>query len=111
MVKAYGSERFESDRVREGSEQRLAGGVAVVRLQARFDGLVGPVRALSTANVLVVGALQVANGAISPGEPPVFASYTRKAHGPMRSFAREATKVAAAMARGERDRRPWPPTT
>ena len=102
VVKAYGSERFESDRVRERSAQRMVAGVAVVRLQARFDGLVGSVRAVGTAAVLVAGVLQVANGAISPGELLVFVSYTRKAHGPMRSFAREATKLAAAMARAER---------
>ena len=80
----------------------MVAGVAVARLQARFDGLVGSVRAVGTAAVLVAGVLRVANGAISPGELLVFVSYTRKAHGPMRSFAREATKVAAAMARAER---------
>ena len=47
-------------------------------------------------------SLRVAAGAIGPGELIVFASYTRKAHSPMRSIAREATKIAAAMARAER---------
>ena len=82
-----------------GSERRLAAGVEVARLQARFDGLVGSVRAISTALVLVIGALRVSHGAISPGELLVFASYTRKAQSPMRSFARELTKVSATMAR------------
>jgi ATP-binding cassette, subfamily B, bacterial len=102
VVKAFGSERFEADRVRSRSEERMAAGVNVARLQARFDGLVGAVRAVGTALVIVVGALRVASGAIGPGELIVFVSYTRKAHGPMRSIAREATKVAAAMARAER---------
>ena len=102
VVKAYGSEGFESDRVRARSEERMAAGVEVARLQARFDGLVGAVRAASTALVLVAGALRVAAGAIGPGELIVFVSYTRKAHNPMRSIAREATKIAAAMARAER---------
>ena len=102
VVKAFGSEGYESERVREGSERRLASGVEVARLQARFDGLVGSVRAISTALVLVVGAIRVSHGAISPGELLVFASYTRKAQSPMRSFAREMTKVAATMAKGDR---------
>ena len=102
VVKAFGSEGYESRRVREGSEKRLASGVEVARLQARFDGLVGSVRALSTAAVLVVGALRVSHGAISPGELLVFASYTRKAQSPMRDFAKQMTKVAAAMAKGDR---------
>ena len=74
----------------------------MARLQARFDGLVGSVRAIGTALVLVVGAVRVSHGAISPGELLVFASYTRKAQSPMRSFARELTKVAAAMAKADR---------
>ena len=102
VVKAFGSEGYESERVREGSARRLASGVEVARLQARFDGLVGSVRAISTALVLVVGAIRVSHGAISPGELLVFASYTRKAQSPMRDFAREMTKVAAAMAKGDR---------
>ncbi len=102
VVKAFGSERFEADRVRSRSEDRMAAGMEVARLQARFDGLVGTVRAVGTALVIVAGALRVAAGAIGPGELIVFVSYTRKAHGPMRSIAREATKVAAAMARAER---------
>jgi ATP-binding cassette, subfamily B, bacterial len=102
VVKAFGSEGYESARVREGSERRLASGVAVARLQARFDGLVGSVKAISTAAVLVVGAIRVSHGAITPGELLVFASYTRKAQSPMRSFANELTKIAATMAKADR---------
>ena len=102
VIKAFGSEGYESRRVREGSERRLASGVAVARLQARFDGLVGSVKAISTAAVLVIGAIRVSHGAISPGELLVFASYTRKAQSPMRSFARELTKVSATMAKADR---------
>ena len=102
VVKAFGSEGFETDRVRTRSEDRMRAGVEVARLQARFDGLVGATRALGTALVLVVGVQRVAAGAIGPGELIVIVSYTRRAQGPMRSLAREATKIAAAMARAER---------
>ena len=102
VVKAFGSGGYESRRVREGSERRLAAGVEVARLQARFDGLVGTVRAVSTAIVLVAGTVRVSHGAINAGELLVFAGYTRKAQSPMRSFARELTKVAAAMAKADR---------
>ena len=102
VVKAFGSERLEADRVRAGSEQRMAVGVEVARLQARFDGLVGAVRAVGTAIVLVLGVLRVAAGALSPGELLVFVSYTRKAYTPLKSLARESTKVAATMAKADR---------
>ena len=105
VVKAYGSERLEAERVRAGSEQRMAVGVDIARLQAGFDGLVGAVRAFGTAAVLVVGVMRVAAGALSPGELLVFVSYTRKAYNPLKSLARETTKVAATMAQGGPGRR------
>ena len=80
----------------------MAAGVEVARLQARFDGLVGAVRAIGDRAVLVVGVLRVSHGALSPGELIVFVSYTRKAHNPLRRLAREMTKASAAMARMER---------
>jgi ATP-binding cassette, subfamily B, bacterial len=102
VVKAFGGERLESDRVRAGSEQRMAVGVDIARLQAGFDGLVGAVRAVGTALVIVVGVMRVAAGALSPGELLVFVSYTRKAYNPLKSLARESTKVAATMAKADR---------
>jgi ABC-type transport system involved in cytochrome bd biosynthesis fused ATPase/permease subunit len=102
VVKAFGSERLEADRVRAGSEQRMAVGVDIARLQAGFDGIVGSVRAIGTALVIVVGVMRVAAGALSPGELLVFVSYTRKAYNPLKSLARESTKVAATMAKADR---------
>ena len=102
VVKAFGSERYESDRVRHGSERRMEVGVEVARMQAGFDGLVGAVRAVGTALVMVVGVLRVASGALSPGDLIVFVSYTRKAYNPLKSLARETAKVAATMAKADR---------
>ena len=102
VVKAFGAEDHESERVRRRSEQRMGAGVEVARLQAGFDGTVGVLRALSTALVTIAGVYRVAHGALSPGDLLVFVSYTRKAHSPMRSFAREASKLTAALARADR---------
>jgi ATP-binding cassette, subfamily B, bacterial len=102
VVKAFGSEGYEHERVRSRSAERMAIGLQVARLQARFDGLVGVLSAVGTALVIVVGVLRVAAGALTPGGLLVFVSYARKAHSPLRSIAREATKVARAMARAER---------
>ena len=102
VVKAFGGEQLEAERVRAGSERRMAVGVDIARLQAGFDGLVGAVRAIGTALVIVVGVMRVAAGALSPGELLVFVSYTRKAYNPLKSLARESTKVAATMAKADR---------
>jgi ATP-binding cassette, subfamily B, bacterial len=102
VVKAFGAETLEAERVRSRSEQRMGAGVEVARLQAGFDGTVGVLRALSTALVTIAGVVRVAHGDLSPGDLIVFVSYTRKAHSPMRSFAREASKLTAALARADR---------
>jgi ATP-binding cassette subfamily B protein len=102
VIKAFGSEGYEHERVRSRSAERMAIGVQVARLQARFDGLVGVLSAIGTALVVVVGVLRVASGDLSAGGLIVFASYARKAHSPLRTLAREATKVAKALARAER---------
>jgi ATP-binding cassette subfamily B protein len=102
VVKAFGAEDMESERVRSRSERRMGVGVEVARLQARFDGTVGVIRACATALVTVFGVLRVAKGELSTGDLIVFVSYTRKASSPMRSFAREASKLTAALARADR---------
>ena len=83
VVKAFGSESYENERVRSRSEERMATGVEVARLQARFDGLVGVLTAIGTAMVIVVGVLRVASGDLSVGGLIVFASYARKAQAPV----------------------------
>jgi ATP-binding cassette, subfamily B, bacterial len=102
VVKAFGGEEREAERVRSRSEQRMGVGVDVARLQARFDGTVGVIRAFATALVTVFGVFRVAKGELSAGDLIVFVSYTRKASSPMRSFAREASKLTAALARADR---------
>ena len=59
-------------------------------------------RATATAIVTIAGVYRVAKGQLSAGDLIVFVSYTRKAHSPMRSFAREASKLTAALARADR---------
>ncbi len=102
VVKAFGGEEREAERVRSRSEKRMGVGVDVARLQARFDGTVGVIRAFATALVTVFGVFRVAKGELSAGDLIVFVSYTRKASSPMRSFAREASKLTAALARADR---------
>jgi ABC-type multidrug transport system fused ATPase/permease subunit len=46
--------------------------------------------------------IRVSRGELSAGDLIVFVSYTRKASSPMRSFAREAAKLTAALARADR---------
>src|SRR4051794_1434204 len=102
VVKASGSERFEGERVHRRSAERMRIGMEVSRLQARFDGLIGVVTAVATALVIGLGVVRIAHGSLSPGDLVVFAMYVRRLNSPLRSIAREATKVSRTMARADR---------
>jgi ATP-binding cassette subfamily B protein len=102
VVKAFGTERFEHERVERTSAERLAAGVYVSRTEALFGGLVDVLGAVSTAVVLVFGTLRVASGALTPGELVVFVTYTGKLYRPLRDLARTANRTSRAMARAER---------
>ena len=102
VVKAFGTEQFEHDRVERSSEERLVVGVQAVRLEARFGGLVDMIGAVSTALILALGVVSVAQGRISAGTLVVFVSYSGKLYKPLRDIARQTTRWARTMARLER---------
>jgi ATP-binding cassette subfamily B protein len=102
VIKAFGTEDFEQERVERSSRARLAVGVQVSRLDGRFGGIVEMLGAVSTALVLGVGVLSVARGAISPGDLVVFVSYSTKLYRPLRDIAKQSTRFARAMARLDR---------
>jgi ATP-binding cassette subfamily B protein len=68
VIKAFGTERFEHDRVERQSAERLKVGVESSRVEARFGALVDVLGAIATALVLGLGVLSVAHGRISAGD-------------------------------------------
>ena len=102
VVKAFGSERFEHERVERRSESRLAIGVLLSQTEARFSGLIDVLGAFASALVVVVGVLRVAAGELSAGDLVVFASYASKTYKPLRDIARQMGKVSRSVARADR---------
>ena len=102
VVKAFGTEGFEEDRVERSSKERLTVGVEASRLEARFGVVVDLLGAISTALILGIGIVQVASGHISPGDLVVFVSYSNRLYRPLREIARQSTRFARAMARLDR---------
>ena len=102
VVKAFGTERFEEDRVERSSQERLTVGVEASRLEARFGVVVDLLGAVSTALILGIGMLRVASGRITPGDLVVFVSYSNRLYRPLREIARQSTRFARAMARLDR---------
>ena len=102
VVKAFGAERYEQDRVLVRSKERLDAGVRVSRVEARFSGLVDLLGSVATALVLAIGVLRVAGGRLSAGDLVVFVSYTNRLYRPLRDIARQSSRASRAMARLDR---------
>jgi ATP-binding cassette subfamily B protein len=101
-VKAFGSEPYEHDRLRSKSEERLDIGYDVTRIESGFARIVDLIGALGTASVLVVGVFRVSSGAIGSGELVVMVAYASRVYKPLRTIAREISRISRSMARAER---------
>jgi ATP-binding cassette, subfamily B, bacterial len=102
VVKAFGGERYEHDRVLDRSRERREFGMVAAGLEARFDGVVEVIGAATMAVVLLFGTYRVAAGAISPGALVVFVQYSRKVYQPLKDIAKQSGRIAKRMARAER---------
>jgi ATP-binding cassette, subfamily B, bacterial len=102
VVKAFGGERYEADRVSERSEERRVQGVYAANVEAKFGGVVDVLGSVAVALVLVLGAYRTAAGAISVGDLVVIAQYARRMYRPLSDIAKQSTRVSRAMARAER---------
>src|SRR4051794_23784229 len=102
VVKAFGGERYEAERVFERSEERRQHGVYAANVEAKFGGAVDVLGSVAVALVLVLGAYRTASGAISVGDLVVIAQYARRMYRPLSDLAKQSTKASRAMARAER---------
>src|SRR5919107_5545012 len=102
VVKAFGGERYEAERVFERSEERRQQGVYAANLEAKFSGAVDVLGSVAVAVVLVLGAYRAASGAITVGDLVVIAQYARRMYRPLSDLAKQSTRVSRAMARAER---------
>ena len=102
VVKAFGGERYEHDRVLDRSLERRRFGMVAAGLEARFGGAVEVIGATTMAVVLVFGTYRVAAGAITPGALVVFVQYSRKVYQPLKDIAKQSSRVAKRMARADR---------
>jgi ABC-type multidrug transport system fused ATPase/permease subunit len=102
VIKAFGTERFEHDRVQRRSAERLKVGVESSRVEARFGALVDVLGAVATALVLGLGVLSVADGRISAGDLVVVVAYTNKLYKPLKDIAKQSSRAARDLARLER---------
>jgi ABC-type multidrug transport system fused ATPase/permease subunit len=102
VVQAFSREEHEEERFEVESGEYLRESIRNARIEAVATRSVTIIVAFGTAAVVLVGALQVLAGTISPGDLLVFAAYLQSMYKPIRSMANFSTRYSKAAASAER---------
>ncbi|MGE5289328.1 MAG: ABC transporter ATP-binding protein [Micromonosporaceae bacterium] len=86
VVKGFGQEEQELERLEEASERLYAGRVRTVRLMARFNPALQAIPSLGQIGVLALGGWLAIHGSITLGTFLAFSSYLVQLVGPVRSL-------------------------
>lgn len=102
VVKGFGQERAELDRLAERSERLFAGRVRLVRMQARLQPALQVIPAFGQVGVLALGGWLAIEGRISLGTFLAFSTYMLRLIPPVRMMAAILTVGQLARAGAER---------
>src|SRR5690349_462764 len=97
LVKAFGRERYETERFDSESSETLNESIRTARLEAASSRAADIVNAIGTFAVLVFGSLQALRGRITPGSLLVFVSYMNSLYVPIRTLAKLSAKLSRAF--------------
>jgi len=96
-VKAFGRERYETERFESESSATLQESIRTARLEAASSRAADIVNAIGTFAVLVFGSLQALRGRITPGSVLIFVSYMNSLYVPIRTLAKLSAKLSRAF--------------
>ncbi|HYV11412.1 MAG TPA: ABC transporter ATP-binding protein [Pyrinomonadaceae bacterium] len=97
LVKAFGRERYETERFESESSETLNESIRTARLEAASSRAADIVNAIGTFAVLVFGSLQALRGRITPGSLLVFVAYMNSLYVPIRTLAKLSAKLSRAF--------------
>ncbi|MGQ0623684.1 MAG: ABC transporter ATP-binding protein [Sporichthyaceae bacterium] len=102
LVKAYGLEDHESERLRVRAWQNFGQEMKVLRVSGVFTVVLDMVTAIALAGLIWIGAQRVLSGALTPGELIIIVAYLADVISPARSLAKLPAKLAKASVRAEK---------
>ena len=91
VVKGFGQEEQELERLEDASERLFAGRVRTVRLMAKFNPALQAIPSLGQIGVLALGGWLAIHGSITLGTFLAFSSYLVQLVGPVRSLTNLVT--------------------
>ena len=102
VVKAYGREDYEEDRLEKETLESIGMALNARKIKARLSPIVDIIVAIGTCIVLWYGARLVLAGDLTAGALVVFVLYLGKMYKPMRDLSKMADVVSKAMVGAER---------
>lgn len=102
LVKAYGLEDHEAERLRKRSWENFDQEMHALRISGVFSVALDLVTALALGGLVWIGAQRVLSGALTPGELIIITAYLRDVISPARSLAKLPAKLAKASVRAEK---------
>ena len=96
-VKAFGRERYETERFESESSETLNESIRTARLEAASSRAADIVNAVGTFAVLVFGSFQALRGRITPGSLLIFIAYMNSLYVPIRTLAKLSAKISRAF--------------
>ena len=102
VVKAFGKEEGEKERLIEVATSGVRAQYRVVATKGRFDASVGIVAAVGSAAILYVGMNQVAAGVLTLGELLMVIAYLTHLYGPIEVVIGQIANLQSSLASAER---------
>jgi ATP-binding cassette subfamily B protein len=97
VVKAFGQERFEDERFKMRSRQRMVEQVKVASMQATYHVLIASTIAAGTAAALWVGVHHVASGVLTLGDLLLVMAYMGQLYEPLRTISSKLPELQSWM--------------
>jgi ATP-binding cassette, subfamily B, bacterial len=102
LVQAFGHSEHEVRRFKTDNADTLDNSIQTARLEAAATRLVEIISAISITGVVLLGAMQVVEGKLTPGDLLIFTGYLSSMYRPIRSMAKLSTKFSKAGVGAER---------
>ncbi len=96
LVQAFGRQSFEERRFQEEIEGNFHSGVRTARNTGAITRAIVLVSAIGTAITVLVGAWQVLEGHLTPGELLIFLAYVQSLYKPVKDLGRLSAKFSRA---------------
>jgi ATP-binding cassette, subfamily B, bacterial len=102
IVQAFGRQSYEEQRFNEESAQNLEEAVRTARTTAAVARSIALVAAIGLALTLLVGAWQVLQGHMTPGDLLIFVAYVKTLFKPVRNLGKTSAKFSRAVVSANR---------